>query len=138
MKRATLGLAVCLALGLATPGFTQELKVSGTTVNISFPGHGLVTWEIAGPAGFHKIVSAKGSSAAIELGAKAADGLYKYNASAASGEKVPNYNPLSLDNGRGKEPDMIAVGVSMSGTFLVQGGAIVLPVEKTGNNDTDR
>ena len=136
MKRAALGLSACLALSLLTPGFAQDLKVSGTSVGITIPGTANSTLTVAGPQGFYMQNSSRSGSVALRLGAagRLPDGTYKYEITAATGETTVNRN--TLDNGRGVEPPVVYVGITKSGTFAVKGGAIILPNE-SDDNDSD-
>jgi hypothetical protein len=99
--------------------------VLGSAVGISLPGAANATLTITGPDGFYRQTFSRSGSVALQLGAagRLPDGIYNYEVTAATGQKVPNRN--TLDNGRGQEPAMVAVGVTRSGTFLVKNGAIV-------------
>jgi hypothetical protein len=70
----------------------------------------------------------RSGSVALQLGAagRLPDGLYHYEVTAATAQKVANPNRL-MNSGRMNEPAMVNVGTSRFGTFNVKNGAIVLP-----------
>ena len=137
MRQATIGFSALLALVLASSASAQDIKVSGNSVSVRFPGQGYVTWQIAGPGGFHRTVIAEERVATIDLGGKVADGLYKYEGTGASHERTQYKNPHGLDNGRGKEPEEISVGLYVSGSFRVENGKIVMSDEDDMRDATD-
>lgn len=130
MKCAVLGLAACLAAG-ASGAWAQDLKATPklAETQIGFePGatYGNYTLTVAGPNGFHAIASSRTGAPSIDLRRAGAfdDGMYSYNLTASSDEKVPVRT--ALDNGRGGSPaDAALKAVSMSGVFHVKGGTIV-------------
>ena len=138
MNRATLALSACLALGIVSPVLAQNLTVMGSSVGVSLAGAGYSTLTVTGPDGFHMQTFSRGGSVALQLGAagRLPDGIYNYEVTAAAGQKVPNRN--TLDNGRGKEPAMVNVGVTRSGTFLVKNGAIMQPSANQSNSQGDK
>ncbi|MGH6926328.1 MAG: hypothetical protein ACRED5_21575, partial [Propylenella sp.] len=109
-RSAVLLSAICLALAVGGSGSAQELRVLGSAVSVSIPGTGSSTLTVTGPDGFYRQTFSRGGSVALQLGAagRLPDGIYNYEVTAATGQKVPNRN--TLDNGRGQEPAMVAVG----------------------------
>ena len=126
MRRNTLGLSLCVLLGLGTPSFALDLHIAGNSVAVSLPSAGHSTLTVSGPDGFHREAFSNGGSVALQLGAggKLADGIYNYEVTAATGERTPNPNQ-DQNNGRTAEPPVVYVGVTESGTFTVENGVIV-------------
>jgi len=93
------------------------------------------TLSITGPNDFHASVSSKGGALAIDLlqFGRLDDGLYTYQVTASSGDKVPIRT--TIDNGRDKEPTERLVGVAASGIFRVNGGEIVRAESKSERKD---
>lgn len=133
MKSAALGLAACLAVGVSSACWAQDLKAtqrfSDTQIGFDPAGnYGNYTLSIVGPNGFHASAASKAGTPAIDLRrfGKYDDGAYSYQLTAASDEKAPVRTPL--DNGRGGDSgDSRPKAVSLSGQFLVKGGTIVKP-----------
>lgn len=130
MKSAILGVMACLALGISSAGWAQDLKATQklTDTQIGFdPGgtYSNYTLTVTGPNGFHASASSKSDVPAIDLRRIGTfdDGTYHYQLTASSDEKVPIRN--ALDNGRKGGPDSMIRSVSTSGVFHVKGGAIM-------------
>jgi hypothetical protein len=130
MTRA-IALAACLAAGMSTACWADDLKATPkfTDTQIGFePGgtYGNFTLTMTGPNGIHASVSSKTGAPSIDLvklGARD-DGIYNYQLTASTDEKVPVRT--GLDNGRGGRPvDSVLRSVSLNGQFEVKGGTIV-------------
>ena len=130
MKLRSILLSALFATGLAASVQAQEVTFSGNKVSIDFPKHGLVILEIVGPKDFYMKDSSNGSSATIDIGSPA-DGVYKYQAFAASGVKISSVKQRIGDNGRDDEPSTMFADASASGSFVVTGGKIVPPEPET-------
>jgi hypothetical protein len=128
MKFAAVFLSAGLVLGSAGSGLAQDLRVLGNAVGIAIPGTTNATLRVSGPNGFYMQTFSRSGSVALQLGAagRLPDGLYHYEVTAATAQRVPNPNRL-LNSGRMNEPAMVNVGTSRFGTFNVKNGAIVLP-----------
>jgi hypothetical protein len=130
MKSAAFGLAACLAVGISGVCWAQDLKATQrlSETQIGFdPGgsYGNYTLSITGPNGFHASTSSKVGTPSIDLRRIGAfdDGIYNYQLTASTDEKIPVRN--ALDNGRSGPTDSMLKGVAMSGHFEVKGGTIV-------------
>jgi hypothetical protein len=131
MTSTTLGLAAVLAAGLSGTALAQDLKAEPkfTDTQIAFDaGGGLsnFTLSIAGPNRIHASASAKNSAPSIDLKRLGTvdDGIYTYQLTASTDEKIPVRSPL--DNGRSSPPVTAALKVvSTTGHFQVKGGIIV-------------
>ena len=111
MKSAILGVMACLALGISSAGWAQDLKATQklTDTQIGFdPGgtYSNYTLTVTGPNGFHASASSKSDVPAIDLRQIGTfdDGTYHYQLTASTDEKVPIRN--ALDNGRKGGPDL--------------------------------
>ena len=130
MKSAILGVMACVALGISSAGWAQDLKATQklTDTQIGFdPGgtYSNYTLTVTGPNGFHASASSKSDTPAIDLRRIGTfdDGTYHYQLTASSDEKVPIRN--ALDNGRKGGPNSMIRSVSTSGVFHVKGGTIM-------------
>lgn len=129
MKSAALGLAACIATGMAGVCWAQDLKATQkfTDTQIGFDagsGYSNYTLTVTGPNGIHSIVSSKTAPSIDVKQIGAEDGAYNYHLTASTEEKVPLRS--KLDNGRPGGPDEAMLkSVSMSGRFDVKGGTIV-------------
>jgi hypothetical protein len=131
MKSAAFGLAACLAVGISGAGWAQELKatqrLSDTQIGFDPSGsYGNYTLTVTGPNGFQAHASSKTGTPSIDLRRFGTfdDGIYNYQLTASSDEKVPVRT--ALDNGRGGGPtDSMLKSVATSGQFEVKGGTIV-------------
>jgi hypothetical protein len=129
MKSAALG-ATLLFTGLAGPCLAYDLKADARfgATEISFElkaAYSNLTLTVTGPNGLHTSASARSGTPIVDLKRLSAidDGIYHYNLSAATDEKVPERS--GLDNGRGQRHDAMLKSVSTSGVFEVKGGTIV-------------
>jgi hypothetical protein len=131
MKSAVLGLAACAAAGLSGTCWADDLKATKkfTDTVIGFdPGgsYSNYTLTIAGPNGIHASASSRNSVPSIDLKriGELDDGLYTYQMTASTDEKIPVRS--RLDNGRSSPiaTSMLKV-VSTSGQFEIKGGTIV-------------
>ena len=131
MTSAAIGLAACLAVGISSTCWAQDLKAqqkfTDTEIGFDLAGpYSNLTLTVAGPNGIHANATAKSGSPVIDLrklGA-VADGDYSYHLTAATDEKVAV--KTGLDDGRDGGPTTSMLkGVSTSGHFQVKGGTIV-------------
>ena len=133
MNSAALGLAACLAVGMscACLGQDQPATARFADTQIGFdPGgnYGNYTLNVTGPNGFHARAWSETGTPSIDLRRFGVydDGLYNYQLSASTEEKVPLRG--ALDNGRQRrQPDARLKTLAVSGTFHVKGGKIVKP-----------
>jgi hypothetical protein len=142
MRSATFGVVVCLAVGISSAGWAQDLKatpkLTDTQVALDSGGsYSNYTLTVTGPNGFHASASSKSEVPTIDLRRIGAfdDGLYRYHLTASTDEKVPIRS--TLDDGRGgKRPDSTVKSVSTSGVFHVKGGSITKfdPAEREPTN----
>ena len=131
MKSATFGLAACLAVGISSTCWAQDLKAqqkfTDTEIGFDITGpYSNLTLTISGPNGIHANASSRSGSPMIDLRklGTVADGDYHYHLTAATDEKVPDRS--GLDNGRDGGPAAsVLKSVSTNGNFQVKGGAIV-------------
>ncbi len=106
MKSTILGVVACVALGISSAGWAQDLKATQklTDTQIGFdPGgtYSNYTLTVTGPNGFHASASSKSDVPTIDLRRIGAfdDGTYRYHLTASTDEKVPVRS--TLDDGRG-------------------------------------
>lgn len=87
------------------------------------------TMTVVAPSGeSSEIFEPKGTPVYKLASSKAEDGIYRYELSAATEERVKVIN--KIDNGRGdKARDSVAVPFYLEGAFTVQGGRIIRPKE---------
>ncbi len=131
MKSAVLGLAACLAVEISGACWAQDLKATQklTDTVVGFEtgsGYSNFNLTVTGPNGFHASAAAKDAAPSIDLRRSGAfdDGMYNYQLTASSDEKVPLRTPL--DNGReGAQSNSMLRPVSASGVFHVKGGTIM-------------
>lgn len=140
MKPATFAIAAILGVGLAgicnADDIVASEQATGSKLALLLkPNLANATLSIAGPNDFHASVSSKGGALAVDLAqfGRLDDGLYKYQVTASSGDKVPVRT--TLDNGRDKEPTERFVGVAASGIFRIKAGEIVRPEAKSERKD---
>jgi hypothetical protein len=130
MRFTSLGLAACLAVGLSGTCLGQDLKgtprFGDTQVGFAPAApYANFTLSVSGPNGFHASASAQREVPTIDLRRFGAfdDGMYNYQLSASTDEKVPVRT--GLDNGRdGRSADSAVRSVAASGVFHVKGGTI--------------
>lgn len=129
MRFAAFGLALCLIAGTG-PCLAQDLQATpkfGAT-EISFElkaAYSDLSLTVTGPNGLHARASTTNGSPSVDLRRLSAidDGVYRYNLTASTGEKLPDRS--GLDNGRGQASDTRLKIVSTSGIFEVKDGTIV-------------
>jgi hypothetical protein len=128
MRPAALGLALCLA-GVS-PCLGDDLKADpkfgATDITFELKGtYSGLTLTVTGPNGLHASAASAGGAPTVDLKRLSAidDGIYRYNLSGSTGEKLPERS--GLDNGREKQADTVLQSVSTSGVFQVKGGTIV-------------
>ena len=124
MKSAVMGLAACLAVGVAGATWAQDLNVAeknrDTLVGFEPSGkYSNYTLTITGPNGFQASVSSKTDAPSIDLRRFGTfdDGIYHYQLTASTDEKVPVRN--ELDNGRDGAGSRLK-SVAKSGQFQVK------------------
>jgi len=142
-----LGMVACLAVGISSAGWAQDLKatqrLSDTRIGFDLGGkYSNYTLTITGPNGFHTSASSKSEPPSIDLRSAGTldDGSYRYQLTAGTEEKVTLRS--TLDNGRRGGPDAAVRGVSAvksvatSGVFHVKGGTIMKfdPAEREPTN----
>jgi hypothetical protein len=131
MKSAILALAACLAAGFSGVCLADNLKAEQkfTDTQISFevpPTSSNFTLTISGPNGIHASAASKSGAPSIDLRRiePLDDGIYHYQLTASSDEKIPERS--ALNNGRGGPSTGSTLrNVSASGHFQVKGGTIV-------------
>ena len=121
MKTATLGLAACLAVGMCSAAWAQELKAtpknSDTALGFNVgSGYSNFTLTVTGPNGFQASATSKDSPPSIDLRQAGArqDGAYTYRLTASTGV---------IDNGRSGAVSFLKA-VSLSGQIHLKDGAI--------------
>ena len=109
MQVTALGLAACLAAGLTGACWAQDLKatqrLSDTQIGFDPGGnYGNYVLTVSGPNGFHASASSKTGTPTIDLRRVGTfdDGVYTYQLTASTDEKVPVRG--ALDNGRAGGP----------------------------------
>lgn len=132
-KVAIFSLAAGLAIitgtvALADSDLNKYLVLKGSHVGFTpSGGYSNTTLTVSGPNGFHTQTFSKNGAASIDLirAGATADGIYTYEITVATAEKVTIANPQ--DNGRGgKDPALQRVGASATGSFRANGGIISL------------
>jgi hypothetical protein len=131
MRLATLGLGVCLAAAISAACWAQDLKAtqkhSDTVLGFETgSGYSNYTLTVTGPNGFHASAASKDAAPSIDLRRAGAtdDGIYNYQLTASTGEKVPVRT--ALDDGRsGAATSSMLKQASASGHFHLKGGIIV-------------
>jgi hypothetical protein len=128
MRFASALLGVGLVAAATGYSVAQDLRVLGSAVGMAIPGTTNATLRVSGPNGFYMQTFSRSGSVALQLGAagRLPDGLYHYEVTAATAQRVPNPNRM-MGSGRADEPAMVSVGTLRFGTFNVKNGAIVLP-----------
>jgi hypothetical protein len=142
MRTTTFGLAAFIAAGLSGNCLAQDLKATQkfTDTEIGFDAGGTYsnfTLTIAGPNGIQASASSKSGAPSIDLKRLSApdDGLYTYQLSASTDEKVPLRS--GLDDGRPQRATAMLRSVSTSGSFEVKSGTIV-KADPGAREDTKR
>lgn len=143
MKIAPFALATVLAVGLSGSCLANDMvaaeQVAGSKLAFRLkPEMTNATLSVAGPNNFHVSAFSRGGALAIDLSqfGSLSDGSYDYQLTASGPAMVVVKTPL--DNGRPRRPEQKQpVGVSVSGTFQVKGGAIVKP-DSTKSERRDR
>ena len=142
MKSAALVVAACLAAGVTNSCLADDLSAerqfTDTVISFALKGqYSNLVLTILGPNGLHARAGARDASPTIDLRriGKFDDGIYKFNLTASTGEKVPDRS--GLDDGRpGGPADSVLRSVSTSGQFIVKDGTIVKfdPAEREPSN----
>jgi hypothetical protein len=130
MKSAAFGLAACLAVGISSTCWAQDLKAqqkfTDTEIGFDLAGpYSNLTLTVTGPNGIHANATSKSGSPMIDLRKLGvADGDYRYHLTAATDEKLAV--KTGLDDGRDGGPTTSMLkSVSTNGHFQVKGGTIV-------------
>jgi len=147
MKSAALLAAACITAALTSAAWAQGFKptLKSTDAELSFEGGtGLSNYilSVTGPNGFSASISSRTTIPSLDLRKVGGfdDGVYHYEITAMTGEKVPVRTQLYdftatngekalvkgyLDNGRdGAAADSMPRSISASGVFHVAGGTI--------------
>jgi hypothetical protein len=138
MKPGLFCLAAGLAIGLPHASLADDLmaavKASKTNLGFDLKGdYSNLTLSLSGPDDFSLSASAKRGAPSIDLAriGDLPDGAYSYELTAATAVAARSLS--KLDDGRDPDPDVAPretmQSVTMSGTFTVMDGAIVLPSE---------
>jgi hypothetical protein len=133
MKAATFTLVTCVAIGICTVCSADDMvlgqKAAGAKIAFLLKdNYSNATLTVTGPHGFHAQTSAKGGALALDLRqfGSVDDGTFTYQLTAAADEKTKVRT--TLDNGRDtREPTEIPKSATMSGTFRIVRGEIVIP-----------
>jgi hypothetical protein len=143
MKMKILCLAACAAIGISSACMAGEVvaveRFDGTSLGFLLKNSlSNATLSVSGPDDFHVSVFSETGALMLDLGklGPVEDGLYKYEITAATDQRLKVRTPL--DNGRGtKESITPYKSVAMSGTFLVKDGKIFKPssAAKEGRRD---
>jgi hypothetical protein len=130
MKIIAFGLAAIIAAGSAAACLAQDMKATqrftDTQIGFDAGGYSNFTLTVTGPNGFHASVTSKSAVPSIDLRRAGAvdDGIYNYQLTASTDQKVPVRT--ALDNGRSGGPTTTALaGVSTSGQIQLKDGMIV-------------
>ena len=128
MRPAAFGLALCLAGVSPCLGddLKAEAKFGATEISFELKGtYSGLTLTVTGPNGLHASAASATAAPTVDLKRLSAidDGIYRYNLTGSTGEKLPERS--GLDNGRDRPGDTLLKSVSTSGVFEVKGGAIV-------------
>jgi hypothetical protein len=133
MKAAAFTLVTCLAIGTSTVCSADDMvsgqKAAGAKIAFLLKdNYSNATLTITGPGDFHAQTSTKGGALALDLRQFGGvdDGTFTYQITAATDEKTKVRT--TLDNGRSsREPTEVPKGATLSGTFLIVRGEIVMP-----------
>lgn len=130
----TAGMAVALAAGAALAQVQTPQPVQQNNSNAiwfeNWTGLSNAQMRIAAPDGTLTTLFAETGTPVFQLsGSDVVDGVWNYELSAATEERVEIANPI--DNGRGDAGrDSVAVPFYMAGRFVVQRGVIVQPEDQ--------
>ena len=130
MNRAIFGLAAILAAGSAGACFADNLladpKFTETTLGFDVKGrYSNFTFTVTGPAGFSTQEFSRTSAPSLDIRKfnDLPDGVYIYQLSAATDEKIRTYTPPD-NNGREGTPALTVLkAASLTGSFLLTRGA---------------
>jgi hypothetical protein len=125
-----LGVGACLALSLFSPAIAETLAAqpsfSGTVVGfVALKSYSNGTLTVVGPNGFVAGATKKGGLPSLDLGT-VADGRYTYELDAATA--LLDTSAIPQNNGRPNTGIKPRRSAALSGTFLVRGGSIFVPV----------
>ena len=111
---------------IASEELDAKVTLKGSEVHVKLRGgYSNATLSVSGPNGFHASRFSETGSPSIDLirSGGTAEGLYKYEVTAASSKTKTNAKPM--DNGRGGVDDATeTVAASTSGSFFANGGII--------------
>lgn len=136
----SIGMVSMAALLCASPAMAAPPSMSGASVTGNPEGSAQnVTLTVSGPNGFSATDFSAFSKPSLSLsdGGPLADGVYTWNMTSMSQEKILNPK-RNFNNGRGgNEKEFVNKSVSESGSFRVLGGVILqadgLKVEPSSN-----
>jgi hypothetical protein len=144
MKIRAIGIAALVAAGFAGTCFASDAIAVAQSFGSRFglqlnPNYSNAVLSVSGPNNFHASTFSRGGSLSIDLmdGGRIADGSYNYQLSAQSPQTIDA--GTSINAGRNGQGSAVrAVGVSVSGSFLVKGGQIIIPQNTTTAGRQDR
>jgi hypothetical protein len=134
MKIAMFGLAALIAAGAAGTCLADDLKAlqadpkfTETTLGFDVKGrYANFTFTVTGPAGFSTQEFSGGSAPSLDIRkfGDLPDGVYIYQLSAATDEKVRTFTPPDNNGRDGSPPPTVLQGAALSGSFLLTKGVI--------------
>jgi hypothetical protein len=147
MKIAMLGLAAILAAGAAGACLAQDLnatpKFTETTLGFDVRGqYTNFTFSVTGPFGFSAQEFSRSSAPGFDVRkfSDLPDGVYIYQLSAATDQKVRTFTPSDNNGREGAPPAAILKPAALTGSFLLSKGVITTreaseprPVRKQNN-----
>jgi hypothetical protein len=131
MNMAMLGLAAILAAGSAGACLADDLladpKFTETTLGFDLKArYSNFTFTVTGPAGFSTQEFSKSSAPSLDIRkfTDLPDGVYIYQLSAATDEKIRTYTPPDNNGRDGTPAGTVLKGAALSGSFLLTKGVI--------------
>ena len=144
MQIAMLGLAAILAAGSAGACLANDLKAepkfTETTLGFDLKDqYSNFTFAVSGPAGFSTQEFSRSTAPSLDIRkfSDLPDGVYIYQLSAATTEKVRVFTPPDNNGRQGSPATEILKGASLSGSFLLTKGVITTR-EASQPRKTDR
>ena len=130
MRKALSILLPVVASGLmAMPAMAKSPFISGSNISVNSESNlRNLTLTVSGPNGFHAQAFEKGFTPSVSLikDGKMADGLYTWQLSGSTDERVYGGYKTSINSGRGeKARDYTFKGSTESGSFRVENGVAV-------------
>jgi hypothetical protein len=144
MKFRIIGIAALVAAGFAGACLANDAIAVAQSFGSRFglelnPSYSNAVLSVSGPNNFHASTFSRGGSLSIDLmdAGRIAEGTYNYQLTAQSPQTV-DAGP-SINAGRnGQAPAVHAVGVSVSGSFQVRAGQIIIPQNTATAGRRDR